>query len=81
MLVTVNVLLRVTLLVLILEGRWTWSASPTRTTVAPSPLAPVSSSSLLLSNGSCWLQEEYVILEECHPCTGKNICVQLSCFD
>lgn len=67
MFIAIGLLGGVTLLVLILEGRWTWSATAARGTVAPSASSPQA------TNGSCWLHEEYEVVEECHPCTDFEV--------
>ncbi|XP_026272900.1 protein JTB [Frankliniella occidentalis] len=67
MFIAIGLLGGVTLLVLILEGRWTWSANAARVTVAPSTL-PITA-----TNTSCWLREEFVVLEECHPCSAFEV--------
>lgn len=51
----------VTILVLIIESRWT-------------DIPKQRDSSFIIENNStCWQREEYVIISDCHPCTGKRI--------
>ncbi|XP_034245423.1 protein JTB [Thrips palmi] len=73
MFIAIGLLGGVTLLVLILEGRWTWSATAARGTVAPSASSVSSASSPQATNTSCWLHEEYEVVEECHPCTDFEV--------
>lgn len=67
MFIAIGLLGGLTLLVLIFEGRYTWSASAARTTSAPTSAAPIA------SNASCWLKEDYIVVEECQPCTDFEI--------
>lgn len=47
---------RLTILVLIIESRWTESPRPRQF--------------IIENNSTCWLREEYTIIQDCHPCTG-----------
>lgn len=47
----------VTILVLIIESRWTES--------------PKQRQFIIENNSTCWQREEYEIIRDCHPCTGN----------
>lgn len=50
---------RLTILVLIIESQWTE--------------APRQKQFILENNSTCWLKEEFVILQDCQPCTAFEI--------
>lgn len=51
---------RLTVLVLVVESHWTDATGSRRKKSFPE----------IENNSTCWKRESYVVIQDCHPCTG-----------
>uniref|UniRef100_A0A6B2EE48 Protein JTB n=1 Tax=Phlebotomus kandelakii TaxID=1109342 RepID=A0A6B2EE48_9DIPT len=59
MITGISLLVILTTLVLIIESRWTGSPKPKQFVIE--------------NNSTCWMKEEYEIIQDCHPCSAFEI--------
>ncbi|KAI9582646.1 protein JTB [Glossina fuscipes] len=57
-----GLLVSITLVVLILESRLTTSVRQNKT-----------QQFIIENNSTCWMREEYTVIQECHPCTDFDL--------